>query len=643
MNKEEFNSSYKWELTHPMLSALHMPGIFEPLVHHIRLNARKLSALGVNMNNINKLHPEKIAELYVQRMPAKGQVVIIDYIRKHMSNELTTYFKDEKNNEHTLLEFLTGFIFFANKLTDFPKSFEKRARLYLACTVSKEYRYIPKILDKIMVRKPEDNISQEEEDLNIYKFVLEPTKILKEDGFNIFEIIISILVSLKFGRVDDAKEILQFVNKNVFTKPGSKSQNNLPQQLKKAIEKATAEGNIQAIKLRKTSREDLPSITDDIEVLTRCYKHYPKTFDKKAISFSEVLAVKKSRTLEWLELDKDNAIKLFPPKGKIVHFPAKHLPHLPKENEYGVWKVAQHSVKNEDRREEHASIHATSHVMPVFIVSNLEPTKSSDINEFRKKIHSQLSHNEHEFDNKIFYLNDNVFAMAENGINDLVANDFKTQLFAWNKLNISQLSGGLNLHFGELPDTNKRLDISNLETVIYRALEQLTAFTQNEVALFKEVIDNINVEPHLIEDMQLQQLIWYKDSAEKLVTQISQIEKIKGLLDEKLVDIYANSSSDVTDMQQAIFDEEAKIQGIKQQVKDALNNLNLDLAAIIDDIITKKYFHKARQTFLRNIKNTKYRRSLFGDLNKIIEEQKEEFSKLEKELSKITSSSKSNK
>ena len=72
-----------------------------------------------------------------------------------------------------------------------------------------------------------------------------------------------------------------------------------------------------------------------IEVLVHCRLRHDDnpSMNKREVAFSDVVAIKEHDSAEWLELPAEDAKRLFPPRGRIVHFGGGRFPPLPHKDE----------------------------------------------------------------------------------------------------------------------------------------------------------------------------------------------------------------------------------------------------------------------------------------------------------------------
>ena len=610
-----------------LLSHLENAKLLNPLLMHIRGKKKMLISFGVKTSY--KGNEAQTIEKIIDSLPEKGyETMVEDWLEKQTKKKLEEYLSVERHDNKTLAEHLSPLVLFWHGRANKPEDIAELTKLYIAASHDARTAEVTKVLSGI---RPMKKGSSESFNHLIIGLVDDPGSGMgsENSAHKFFSLMVQVAVAIRFGQWE--------VIDSVFSE--LKQMKSLPidrEILVKAItdhlEATKPSGTMPALKVRTASPGEFQS-TNGLEVLTLCTKHQSEDMTEHPLSFSKVLAVKRSSEADWKETTLEQARELFPSEGSIVHFPGKGYPPLPEEGEYGVWRVTeqQNTERQAEDKDRFTFLRASAKVMAAQQVRSFEEAGSTNVKEVIRKLDDVRNSGASTRIRNVIRLADGLFIQPPDGIDALLDSDRDTPLNSWKNIDVIQLSSGLNLHVGELPDTNRLWDMSNERDIVTKALEQHLMLDRSHRERLAAVIDEIKDDQMLeqpIKEMQLDALEWRGEEIDKLVQALHARLELKAILDKRREGELAKAQ-DASTIDSKTEATREKTKALKDRKQATL----LEVHGIMEeaDQLMDKHFNRVRQlgrSYVR--KSRQERRSWFPDIEKAITEYSTEVEKLEK-------------
>ena len=610
-----------------LLRLLEDANLLNPLLMHIRGKKKMLISFGVKTSY--KGNEAQTIEKIIDSLPEKGyETLVEDWLEKQTSKKLEEYMSVDRHDNNSLAEHLSPLVLFWHGRANKPKDTAELTKLYIAASHDAETAEVTKVLSEI---RPMKKGSSDSFNHLIIGLVDDPGSGLgiENSGHKFFGLMVQVAVAIRFGQWEVIDSVVSELKK---MKSLPIDREILLKAITDHVEDTKPSGTMPSLKVRTAEASEFQS-TNGLEVLTLCTKRQSEDVTDTPYSFSKVLAVKRSSEAEWKETNLEQARELFPSEGSIVHFPGKGFPPLPEEGEYGVWRVTEqeNTERQAEDKDRFTHMRASARVMAAQQVRSFEEATSTNVREVIRKLDEVGYSGASSKICNVIRLADGLFIQPPDGIDALLISDHGKPLNSWKNIDVIQFSNGLNLHVGELPDTNRLWDMSDERNIVTKALEQHLMLDSSHRERLAAVIDEIKDDQMLeqpIKEMQLDALEWRSEELDKLVQVLHTRTELKGILDKRREDELAQVHDEST------IDSKAEATRAKTKaLKDRKQATLLELHGIMEeaDQLMDKHFHKVRQlgrSYVR--KSRQERRSWFPDIEKAITEYSSDVEKLEK-------------
>ncbi len=605
------NKQGKPELGRPnLLKLAELSKLLPQLMQYLRTNPKRLIKYGVRgAANLKSAKLDTFID-FIFRLPETAWVVIDEWIANETIPVLDKFLDEHSHNEDILREKMLGLHMYLHSLTDKPSDAQQRAKLMIACNYHPQFHKlfmgIARIArDELDKTTTEANSKYE----NIVTIVEKPDIALSDSkiGGHVPSRLIACATAIHFQLNKIASELRD----GLLTDAEKHKWDGLTQLINSHFEKNMAQGNLPAIKLGFANDNEFNSL-EDLDVLARCTKaDRAEEMSRSPYAFSKVLAVKHKDSLLWKELTTQQAEKLFPSLGSIIHFYGNQYPALPEYHSYAVWHVSRHiQHKQDDNTSEMQAAHsavqydsnkaktvtlAIAHVMPVQQISSLEDINSFEINEFK----TWFNHNSGLFtklpadENKLLRLADGMFVHPASTYTKSLADEFITPFRAWKKLQVHQLNSGLNLHIGELPDTNIKYELSDDKEIIKKSLRQYVKLNESEQVKLAAALDQLTENEHyklLTTEYGVDQLQWQTERFHNMVKELLSKAEIRSAIDNQESKQLENAKAKNVELQTKLDNEKATINQVQQRIEARMKQLTQTPQEI--DALIDKYFDR---------------------------------------------------
>ena len=610
------------------------------LCHHIRRNGKRLITFGMKASSIRTDKDKDIMQKYFKDMPDKPYEVIVEpWIEKTFKPELEKYLSDKDHSERTLVEYLCGVVPYLNDMTSGKPSdredVAKRARLLISATLDAKHRPLARWIAQL--KRSDAGAGGSAHDL-VIDAIDDPVSVLPSEHLNKWLLMLACVASIRFGMRGQADRLSEKLLE------ACKDEKDL-ERLKEVIaghkETDLPDDNTHAQKIRLARPREFRNL-EGLEVLTRCTKvvEGSKELNKSSYAFSKVLAVKRRTSSEWRELTQDMAAALFPSEGSLIHFQGRQYPELPSMHEYAVWSVDRHDhmTRNKEEGEPFNEVHAASKVMPAQQVLSYE-AGSTEVDKVLANLYDLQSSRSSADDGAVLSMADGVYIQPAEGIGAFLDSDHSRPMRAWNELEVVQLKTGIRLHVGELPDTSRRMDLSDEESLTLKAFEQagmVDAQSRERMAMvFAGYLEEREVQGILAE-MQLDGLDWELETVARFVSEVVSGDERLGKLVERRKDVLlANPDEIVQEHKERIESLDARTKEAYERIQASAKELaDVDLDKEMGEVRDKHYVELGK--LVRRMASPEARRSWFDGMDEGVSEFKREVSEVSKRLGERT-------
>ena len=453
-----------------LLNIINDAGLHPALMKFVATKKRLFTSLGVK--GAGDLHSlsEKNVRTVIKNMSTKAFKVIEEWLLKICNKELEKYHSDDELLTVELQDQLTGYKLYhdqsyeqhqdaSGKILE-PTNLPTRAKLMIAALYSPTHRQLAEqIYQQKFARQRDDSERGTTVDLEwLHRVIFSPPsdelEIIKEETTN-FSLFAAAAIAIRlrdFARAKSLMDLLEDRDHSFFPRDGRKF---LVNELKK-IEPTflfKAERTVAAAAGEFSSVKGL-------EVLAQV-NNLTEDEGRTKTGFSKIVALRREGTMEWKECSGQDLSELFPENGSIVHLVGPDYPPLPKYNSHAVWRVAEQNLSYEQQRKYKTNVKVVQKLMPVQQIRALRRIKSTAID----KIHGWIRDNQEllaeipasEF---LLHFEDDLFGQLQCSCETLIRENFSSNMRAWKNLKIVETSTGKNLHIGELPSTEREIDIS---------------------------------------------------------------------------------------------------------------------------------------------------------------------------------------
>ena len=619
-----------WRLpTKVLLERLSDADMFRALTSHINMKKRMLMSHGVKLRKGTNSGDFAVA---IDSWPEKAYTLVIEeWLAKQTKKHLEDYMSDEQHNNDTLLERLSPLVLHWHDRASKPEGLRELTLLFLAACMDEGTRPVAKKLTMINPVK-EGAVTQVRDSL--LAIVEDPggEKAAMASKESVTNLLMRLVVAVRFGLwdiVDGIKKEVDGIGAETFDHAGFQDVYN------RHLEITKPSGKIAAKRMPQATEDEFPSVTSGVEVLTQCTRHNPAEGEGGQLSFSRVLAIKRQSAKEWKELTQEQAKKLFPNVGTIIHLHSKWSPNLPQEGEFGVWKVQEANVNPDEVKDNYSMMRAVAKVMPAQQVRSFEEVHSNDVEAFKSKLAEVSSSSMKDSAGHVIHLADGIFVRpGQDAQSEYFEEKMDYPISAWKDLEVFQMSSGLNLHIGELPDTNRLFDISKDEDMAIKALEVHLKLDGELRSRFSKALAEISADKSKlsksVEEIQLDELAWKSDEAEKLMRSLEKQSGIKEALNSsRKRRLVQHEGSLEQGYEEELVSLQEKTEKNKARATDLMDEIEEFDSEI--DMLIEKHLNKVRQLGMRmRLKEQRPdRKAWFGDL----EEEIAEYQKLVKNLS----------
>ena len=463
-----------------LLNIINDAGLHPALMKFVATKKRQFTSLGVK--GAGDLHSlsEKNVRTVIKNMNTKAFKVIEEWLLKICNKELEEYHSDDELLTIELQDQLTGYKLYHDQTYEQsqdaierilkPTNLPTRAKLMIAALHSPIHRQLAERVQlQKFVRQRDDSERGTTVDLEwLHRVIFSPPSneldIIKEETTN-FSLFAAAGIAIRlrdFARAKSLMDLLEDRDHSFYPRDGRKF---LVNELKK-IEPtffSIAERTVAAATGEFSSVKGL-------EVLAQV-SHLSEDEGRANTGFSKIIALRREGTVEWKECSEQDLYELFPENGSIVHLVGPDYPPLPKHNSHAVWRVAEQNLSYEQQRKYRTNVKVVQKLMPVQQIRSLQGIKSTSID----KVHGWITDNREllaeipasEF---LLHFEDDLFGQFPCSCETLIRENFSSNMRAWKNLKIVETSTGKNLHIGELPSTEREIDISPPFEAVLRIL-----------------------------------------------------------------------------------------------------------------------------------------------------------------------------
>ena len=619
VSKEEYSRRCRC-----IIRALNYGGLEEAFHSYIHKNRRQMLARGLKGNNP--------LEVLTRTAPDKGFPFLLDYLKTIASGEVDKFLAEGKGATREDLGEMLHCYGAASSAELGKAAGDKRrlALLYLDAWLHGD-KYAAELHAADGVNAPKANSGSDSRDafleaLPLIEDPLSMNKIRQDaDQLRHLEIMLTVFFgSLRFATPAVAELVANSIDR-YFKSTNWEQRDMMRKEIANIYEQHRVQGSMPARRIVTAKAGQLNDV-EKLEVLTQCSVwHSENAEGKPSVAFSDALAAREFGSDEWLELDKDEAVRLFPPRGRIVHFDGNMYPTLPFKNECAVYQVKAHNVKPENV-DRHDKIHAERRMMPVQVIASLEDIGLADISELRTKLRDLATdERDHEYRERIIHLKDGTFARPREGLRNLAANDFKDALPAWGSLrDIIQMASGRNFHLGELPDTERYIDLGLDFDIVCDAIEShnnISPDTLRRMKRFLETAAQDERTPELLRQMQMTELDWPTDNVERVINELCARPEVAQYLEA--LDVGHGVAEEAEVMREQIKEQEQLFTELDSKHEAFIKRMRQRLDSV-DEKVEKRFFERRRSRLLRAYRNQEER---FQGVHKSIPEMISQFEK----------------
>lgn len=625
-----------------IFEALGYAGLDEALFVYSNKKPRLLMARGLKGG-------KHFLKSVTQDRPKEGFGYLVEFLRTITGGAVAKFMEKEGANRNQLRESLISFGVASRarmgKRGGREEPFRSLTLLYLdAWTCGEEYMSCLQAADSVAIHAAKRVDSTRKACLASLAAlenpvtsldIIEKSKDYRNDPVCQLEIMLmAMFAALRFGPPADAEKLSARLDR-LLKGAGWEQSERMRGHLADFYEQHRPQGRINARRIFTAEGVQIQDVTR-IEVLVHCRLRHDDNpaMNKREVAFSDVVAIKEASSDEWLELPTEAAKRLFPPRGRIVHFAGARFPPLPHKDEYAVYRVDEHDVAPENV-DEHEKVHAQRRVMPAHVVASLEDIASRDTEALRDKLEELAGHQrEHEHSEKIIHLSDGLFAKPPKGLVALARDGFATKLEAWEKLDIIQLSSGLNMHVGEVPDTQRFLDLGAGHGIIHASIKQHNRLGAAGLKRLRKALQELAKNERAVELMREMQhegwLTWPCAATERLIAELCERPETKPLLASLHEGADLDQEKDRLAARQRELQEEC--QRSAARIRAALAK-SQEIDQRIDDSIEKRYLERERARLLRIARNREERhQAVHRSIPKIRDDLHATYAGLEKKL-----------
>lgn len=619
VSKEEYSRRCRC-----IIRALNYGGLEEAFHSYIHKNRRQMLARGLKGNNP--------LEVVTRTAPDKGFPFLLDYLKTIANGEVDKFLAEDKGATREDLGEMLHCYGAASSAELGKAAGDKRrlALLYLDAWLHGD-KYAAELHAADGVNAPKANSGSDSRDafLEALPLIEDPLSLNKirqdADQLRHLEIMLTVFFgSLRFATPAVADLVANSIDR-YFKSTNWEQRDMMRKEIANIYEKHRVQGSMPARRILTAKAGQLNDV-EKLEVLVQCNVWHSENAEGKAsVAFSDVLAAREFGSDEWLELNKDEAVRLFPPRGRIVHFDGNMYPTLPFKNECGVYQVKAHNVKPENV-DRHDKIHAERRMMPVQVIASLEDIGLADIGELRTKLRDLATdERDHEYRERIIHLKDGTFARPREGLRNLAANDFKDALPAWGSLrDIIQMDSGRNFHLGELPDTERYIDLGLDFDIVCDAIEShnnISPDTLRRMKRFLETAAQDERTPELLRQMQMPELDWPTDNVERVISELCARPEVAQYLEA--LDAGHGVAEEAEVMREQIKEQEQLFTELDSKHEAFIKRMRQRLDSV-DEKVEKRFFERRRSRLLRAYRNQEER---FQGVHKSIPEMISQFEK----------------
>ncbi|MCY4325475.1 MAG: hypothetical protein OXC81_05580 [Betaproteobacteria bacterium] len=523
-----------------ILSLLTTADLTMPLIAYARSHKRALLASGAKIANIDSLKPDQLTREFKKLSP-KAFKLIEDWIFKStkqafqafvLRSELAIAASKLKAGESTqaplkpsngdrkieydheiachLTDTLAGLMPLLSGLINFDKKeIGERSKIMLGAIYSGVDRYakIAWSVSQLNSRQSGRELDQRGQvEMLDMVFDYEKAKLAGQSD-DLLRLALACAIAIRTGDLVVAKKYLESLQ--TFEKMASEeNETPLSNRLASEIKTMTPEYVIKARRTRLASDRQF-STPEDLDVLTEGVRVVSD--QNPPFAFSRVLAARGRKTEEWYELKREQAERIFPSSGDLIHFSGSKYPELPRPRSLAVWRTQEMPPSEKKGEEEHRNkVMASRRLMRAQQVIALENISSRQPDQVREWIKANLSTlTDRDEGSLLLHLSDGL--VIHGPYSEMVKEGFTQQFRSWENLKLHQTSSGLMIHIGELPPSSRLYDVTPPLLAAVRALRELQEFTSEEKGRFAEAIKRLNEHQALTErlrDVEIEELEW---------------------------------------------------------------------------------------------------------------------------------------
>ena len=545
-----------------LLKIIEFAGLSQALISYIQRSKEKLVEAGVDLHTLNTMRLQEFENEVFINLPDKAFEFILIWLAENSISNLNNFVKDtEENTSQRLLEYLFQLNLYIEDLRDEPPELRERARCYLACYQHEKYFAVLYLLHKVAIF----DLSEENEEDGfqlITDLVYHPKKSLKEDAANMQNLIVACTIAIRNNDHELIFAILRKIKKLESLRNKDTVYNTLRNLYKSEIQIQNT-----AIEKSKIAQSGMFTKITSLQVLARCNKslsnHKSKRLD---MAFSRVVAVRADEKSPWYELSEEDAKKLFPTTGCIIHFDGKQYPQIPKRESFAVWEVSDQAVADQKLKDIDTHMFAHRKINAVHKVVYLEHITSSE----KGKIRQWLRHTDdlkiEAEGERILRFEDNLFVHTINSYKHLIDENFKQELRAWHSLPLLELQDGTQLFIGSLPETKSNYHLTLPIDDIVSLIHSLSDINSSEKSKLSSLLYELGANQALnqrltaIDKFTLERTNFDSEKLLELLTKTSYFQN----------KVTSKHSKDITGVQ----DQLTKLQAIYRQYKDLINKAN---------------------------------------------------------------------
>ena len=610
-----------------IMSLLAAADLTLPLIAYARSHKRALLASGAKIANIDSLKSEQLVR-EIKKLPVDAFKLIEEWVFKNtkpaflafvLRSELAIAASKLKPGEQTqaplkppggdrkleyseeigvhLLDTLAGLMpFISGLIRATKKEVAERSKIMLGAIYSGVDKYA-----KIAWRTSELNTSRASETVDKRDLLLmlevvfdyEQTSLAGQSD-KMPLLALACAIAIRSGDLAAGRKYLESLQ--AFEKLASEGEGESPLagRLARELKAMTPEYGIKARRTRPASDRQF-SIPENLDILTEGVRvvsdqHPP-------FAFSRALAARERGSEEWYELSREQAERIFPISGDLIHFSGSKYPELPRPRSYAIWRASEVPPNSKEGDDEHRNkVMASRRLMRSQQVITLENISSRQPDQVREWIIANIgSLCERDEASLLLHLSDGL--VLHGPYSDMVRDGFTQQFKAWKDLKLHQTSSGLMLHIDELPPSNRLYDVAPPLRAAMRALRELQEFTSEEKGRFAEAIKRLNEHQGLaarLKDAEIDKLVWNEEELLKVQEAVLALpvvqEKVKRHVQEKQEQVEAQLSGK--------HEEIKRLQGEYEKIIKLIEDKKKSVRSIREEVrtmVVKELEHARRE------------------------------------------------